>query len=163
MTYTDAAFSRTLIGLIVIEYFADGQQWNYQQAKKHYKETAKVPGDWTHGQMERGFVTTGLWGWSRHPNFAAEQAIWGVLYAWACVESGTYFNWTVAGVLSYWAVFQGSTPLTEWVTGNKYPEYKFYKQRVGRFIPKIFGEKWDEGEMETMGRKLLERETRKKQ
>ena len=64
-------FARALIGLVVVEWFADGQQWNYHQAKHSYQKTAKVPAGWTRAQMERGFNTTGLWKYSRHPNFAA--------------------------------------------------------------------------------------------
>ena len=42
MTTVDAVFARALMALIVVEYFADGQQWNYHQAKKSYQDTAKV-------------------------------------------------------------------------------------------------------------------------
>ena len=42
MTYVDAAFSRSLMALVVFEYFADQQQWDYHQAKQSYQATAKV-------------------------------------------------------------------------------------------------------------------------
>ena len=142
LTASDSTFSRALIALVVFEWFADGQMWNYQQAKKSYQTTAKVPSGWTRAQMDRGFITTGLWAWSRHPNFAAEQTIWVTLYAWGCYESSTFFNWTVAGAITYVLVFQGSTPLTEWITSGKYSEYKLYQRRVGKFLP--FGSGWNE-------------------
>jgi hypothetical protein len=31
---------------------------------------------WTPADAHRGFVTRGLWSWSRHPNFACEQTFW---------------------------------------------------------------------------------------
>ena len=42
MTTADAVISRGLMALVVFEYFADGQQWNYHQAKQTYQSTAKV-------------------------------------------------------------------------------------------------------------------------
>ncbi len=162
LSYYDLAFSRALIGLVVVEYFADNQMWNYQQAKKSYQATAKVPEGYTRAQVDRGFITSGLWGWSRHPNFAAEQTIWVLLYVWGCVESQTYLNWTAAGAISYLLVFAGSTPITEWVTSGKYSEYKLYQKRVGRFLPNPFS-RWNESEMETLGPKLVEEDKKKRQ
>jgi steroid 5-alpha reductase family enzyme len=150
----DTIFARVLIFLIVIEYTADQQMWNYQQAKKEYQSTAKVPQGWTRAQMDRGFLTTGLWKYSRHPNFLAEQTIWVVLYQWCCYKTTTLYNWTAVGMFSYMLVFQGSTPLTEWISGSKYPEYKVYQQRVGKFLPKLIGKGWDEKQAERVGSQL---------
>ena len=65
-------------------------------------------------------------------------------------------------MISYSLVFQGSTPITEWISGSKYPEYALYKERVGRFLPSL-GKGWDEDEMEQLGPKLLEEKKQKKQ
>ena len=160
MEIADAVFSRTLMALVVFEYFADQQQWKFHHAKQSYQATAKVPQGWTRAQMDRGFVTTGLWRWSRHPNFAAEQTIWVVLYAWACYQTSTYYNWTCAGMIAYLLVFQGSTPITEWVSSSKYPEYKLYQERVGRFLPS-FGKGWDEEEMKELAPKAVKEKSNK--
>jgi steroid 5-alpha reductase family enzyme len=124
--------------LVVIEFFADQQQWTFHKAKGAYQKSAKVPADYkfTREQLDRGFNTTGLWAWSRHPNFAAEQAFWVSLYQWACLESYTFTNWTFAGAFSYLILFQASTWLTEMLSAGKYPEYKVYQSRVGKFLPK---------------------------
>jgi steroid 5-alpha reductase family enzyme len=129
--------------LIVLEYFADQQQWNYHAAKNTYLTTAKVPPGWTRAQMDRGFNTTGLWKYSRHPNFAAEQTIWVTLYAWGAYATGCWWNWTVVGVVAYLGVFQGSTPITERISASKYADYKIYQKQVGKFLPLGFG--WNEG------------------
>ncbi|KAI9050076.1 hypothetical protein LZ554_006220 [Drepanopeziza brunnea f. sp. 'monogermtubi'] len=84
---SDIIFARLLMALVLLEFFADQQQWNYQQAKKEYLKTAKVPRSYHQEDLDRGFVVTGLWSWSRHPNFAAEQTIWVVLYQWGCWTS----------------------------------------------------------------------------
>ncbi|KAH0542899.1 hypothetical protein FGG08_002759 [Glutinoglossum americanum] len=85
------------------------------QAKKGYLKTAKVPTGFEQEDLDRGFVVTGLWSWSRHPNFAAEQV----------------------GALSYIILFQASTWFTESISSEKYPEYAEYQRRVGMFLPKL--------------------------
>ncbi|KAF2837952.1 DUF1295-domain-containing protein [Patellaria atrata CBS 101060] len=120
---------RVMMGLVMLEWFADQQQWNFQQDKKKYQETAKVPNPQRHSRedLDRGFITYGLWSMSRHPNFAAEQIIWTILYQWSCLQTDTVYNWTCIGAISYLFLFQGSTWLTELLTSQKYPEYKEYQ------------------------------------
>ncbi|GME25207.1 hypothetical protein GTA08_BOTSDO03480 [Neofusicoccum parvum] len=137
MNTTDLVLSRILIGLVVVEWFADQQQWNYQNAKHEYLRTAVVPPKWNRDDLDRGFNTSGLWAYSRHPNFAAEQAIWVVLYQWACFDTYSFMNWSAAGALSYLLLFMGSTWLTELLTAGKYPEYKDYQNQVGKFLPNL--------------------------
>ncbi|KAH0562608.1 hypothetical protein GP486_002714 [Trichoglossum hirsutum] len=134
---TDFVFSRILAGLVLLEWFADQQQWTFQQAKKEYLKTAKVPLGFEQEDLDRGFVITGLWSWSRHPNFAAEQAIWLALYQWSCTVTGTLYNWSIVGALSYVILFQASTWFTESISSGKYPEYAEYQQRVGMFLPRM--------------------------
>ena len=110
---------------------------DYQTAKYHYKDTGKITGGWSKIELERGFRTRGLWAWSRHPNFAAEQGVWISLYQWCCWQTFTFYNWAAVGVMFYLSVFQGSTPITERITARKYPEYKEYQKRVSMFLPKI--------------------------
>lgn len=97
-----------------------------------------MPRGYHQQDLDRGFVVTGLWSWSRHPNFAAEQAIWVVLYQWGCFTSDVLYNWTCIGAISYLALFQGSTWLTEAITAGKYTEYKEYQKRVSKFIPSLY-------------------------
>ncbi|CAG8961035.1 hypothetical protein HYFRA_00002575 [Hymenoscyphus fraxineus] len=137
MVSSDLVFSRVLMGLVLVEFFADQQQWNYQKAKTEYLKIAKVPHTYEQEDLDRGFVVTGLWSWSRHPNFAAEQAIWVVLYQWGCWTTHVLYNWTFAGAMCYLILFQASTWFTELITARKYPEYEEYQRRVGKFIPKL--------------------------
>lgn len=134
-TWVDTMAPRVILALVLLEFMADQQQWNYQHAKKQYKATAKVPVGFAQEDLDRGFVVSGLWTWCRHPNFACEQAIWLVLYQWSNIITDSLYNWTVAGVIGYLLIFQGSTWLTEMITAGKYPEYKEYQRRVNRFLP----------------------------
>lgn len=110
---------------------------DFQNAKKTYLKTAKVPHKYDQEDLDRGFIATGLWSRSRHPNFAAEQAIWLVLYQWGCTTSEVVWNWTFVGAGAYLILFQSSTWFTELITSSKYPEYKEYQRRVGKFLPKL--------------------------
>lgn len=134
----DGVFSKLIFIFVLVEFFADQQQWDFYQAREKYRKTAKVPKEYqyTREQLDRGFNTTGLWAWSRHPNFAAEQAVWVCLYQWSCCESWTWMNWCFAGAISYLFLFQASTWLTELLSAKKYPEYTVYQERVGKFLPK---------------------------
>jgi hypothetical protein len=58
-----------------------------------------------------------------------------VLYQWGCFGSRVLYNWTGAGVGFLILLFQGSTVLTEGITGGKYPEYTHYRRAVGMFLP----------------------------
>ncbi|KAL2816783.1 hypothetical protein BDW59DRAFT_175699 [Aspergillus cavernicola] len=137
----DLIFSRIAFFFIIIEFFADQQQWKFQNAKKEYNESARIPASlrdqYSPEDLERGFVVSGLWSLSRHPNFVAEQAIWLTLYLWNCYRTETYIQWTGMGVVGLMLIFQGSVRLTEEITASKYPEYQEYQARVGRFIPRL--------------------------
>jgi steroid 5-alpha reductase family enzyme len=89
-----------LLGLVIlfVEFTADNQQQAYQHLKRLYpkvsdrrrvqvKEVVKeMPEnlrvwpfavlEFTPSDAQRGFITRGLWGWSRHPNFLCEQSFW---------------------------------------------------------------------------------------
>ncbi|RQM08209.1 hypothetical protein DH86_00000665 [Scytalidium sp. 3C] len=136
VSVTDSVLSGVLMGLVFIEYLADQQQWNFQSAKAVYHKTAKRS-KYDPEDLDRGFIVTGLWSWSRHPNFAAEQAIWFVWYIWSCVATDVLYNWAAVGAVTYMALFQGSTWLTESISAEKYPDYKEYQKRVGKFLPNL--------------------------
>jgi steroid 5-alpha reductase family enzyme len=85
--------------------------------------------------VDRGFNTSGLFAYSRHPNFAAEQTIWFVLYNWSCYATTSSYSWTGIGAVLLIMLFQGSTFLTEDITAKKYPEYEEYQRQVGMFFP----------------------------
>jgi steroid 5-alpha reductase family enzyme len=133
---SDLIGSRVIIAMVLVSAVADQQQWNYQNAKKDYQQTAKVPAKFEQTDLDRGFVTKGLWAYSRHPNFAAEQTFWVVLYQWSCLVTGSLWNWTAIGAVGYLILFQASTWFTELVTAKKYPDYKLYQKKIGKFYPK---------------------------
>lgn len=114
---------------------------DYQEAKRIYNETARVSGKFKQVDLERGFVITGLWSKSRHPNFVAEQAIWIFFYLWGFWTTQSFFNWSSIGLISYLLLFQGSTNFTEEITAAKYAGYKDYQKSVGKFLPNFSSKK----------------------
>ena len=65
---------------VLTEFIADNQQHSYQTFKRSGKlnpnEWFGARFAWTERDVKRGFVTKGLWAWSRHPNFSCEQSFW---------------------------------------------------------------------------------------
>lgn len=141
MSTADNLFVRGLLTLVIIEWFADGSQWKFHEAKAFYQKHAQAPFGYPAQSLDLGFNTLGLFAYSRHPNFAAEQAIWVALYQWGCWTTNTLVNWTFAGAVGYLILFQASTWFTEKITAKKYPEYKRYQKHIGKFVPNV-GSVW---------------------
>lgn len=125
----DLALAALFLALLVGEFFADQQQWDFHRAKAATIAAGGTP--------EHRFVTTGLWRYSRHPNFFFEQAQWWVLYAMGAVALGAPLHWTLVGPVLLTTLFIGSTRFTESITLSKYPEYGDYQRRTSMLIPWI--------------------------
>lgn len=130
----DYLLAALFIALVVIETVADQQQWNFQKEK--YRK--KASGEQMNNEEAQGFISSGLWGIVRHPNYAAEQSIWIVFYLLAAIAAERYLNWSAAGALLLILLFQGSSNFSEEISSKKYPLYKDYIGRVPRFIPRLF-------------------------
>jgi len=114
-----------------IETVADNQQWNFH-IKKHAESKTSVDKD-----VIRGFLTQGLFKYSRHPNFFSEQCIWWSFYLFSLSSSlsSQRINWTVGGAVLLSLLFLGSAPFTESITARKYPKYREYQKSTSMLIP----------------------------
>ena len=130
INWIDYLLAAILIGLVIIEFIADQQQFNYQKKKHELRSFGKL--DEYH---EIGFTHTGLWAYMRHPNYAAEQSIWIVFYFFSVVATGNWINWSIAGCLLLVLLFKGSSDFSEAISKEKYPLYSKYINEVGRFLP----------------------------
>ncbi|KAI6042477.1 hypothetical protein EDC04DRAFT_2968016 [Pisolithus marmoratus] len=100
---------------------------------------ARIP--WTKRDAERGFVTRGLWAWSRHPNFLCEQLFWIIINLFPLLSPdapppsmGVVVR--LAPCLLLCLLFFSSTTFTESISLSKYPvAYAAYQRRVGMFDP----------------------------
>jgi len=133
----DMLLATAMVGFVAFSFAADQQQWDYQAVKHEYRRTAHHPKDclYSRDSLDRGFLAEGFWAWSRHPNYACEQAVWMTVFWWSCNLTNAAYNWSGVGILAYLALFQGSVWITELITADKYPEYKEYQKQVGMFVP----------------------------
>ncbi len=130
LTWIDYLLALAFIALVVVEYIADQQQHVFQKEKKRRIEQ-NLPLE----EYGKGFISTGLWKYSRHPNYAAEQSIWVVFYLFSIAATGEWINWSVAGCVLLIILFKGSSDFSESISAGKYPAYKDYIASTSRFIP----------------------------
>lgn len=123
----DALLVVLFLLLLVGETIADQQQWNFHRAKARATAAGRT--------VTPGFATTGLWRWSRHPNFFFEQAQWWTIFLFGAVAAGSLLQWTVLGAALLTGLFIGSTIFTERISAAKYPEYADYQRTTSPIIP----------------------------
>lgn len=125
------------VGFLTLETLADESQWKFHKTKKDLlkenKKLSELPSPYN-----KGFNTTGIWGFCRHPNYLGEQGVWFSLYFF-CVGAGVVkygiFNWSIIGSLLLILLFMGSSTLGEAITSKKYPEYDKYQKQVYKYLP----------------------------
>ncbi|MDQ1130842.1 DUF1295 domain-containing protein [Microbacterium sp. SORGH_AS_0888] len=126
----DVVWSLLFVAFLVGELTADQQQWDFHRAKQR-----------AGGTLEPGFLTTGLFRYSRHPNFFFEQAQWWAFYALGAVAAsglgvvGGVLNWSIAGAALLTALFIGSTVFTESISASRYPAYAEYQRSTSMLVP----------------------------
>jgi steroid 5-alpha reductase family enzyme len=120
------------VALVVMEFVADQQQYDFQTEKYRRKNAGEEMGEYGDG-----FIQTGLWSKMRHPNYFAEQSIWVVFYLFSVAATGEWLNWTIVGAVLLVILFKGSSDFSEEISAKKYPKYADYQKRVGRFLPKF--------------------------
>mmetsp|Transcript_2305 Transcript_2305/g.5506 ORF Transcript_2305/g.5506 Transcript_2305/m.5506 type:complete len:319 (+) Transcript_2305:28-984(+) len=133
----DAALAAVFLALLTLETVADNTQYRFQE-EKYRQINSGTPREKLPGEYAVGFCRSGVFAWSRHPNYFAEQALWCTFYWFSYVANpgGCPFNWTLAGCLMLIiTIFGPSTWLTESITKGKYPAYAEYQANVNMFIP----------------------------
>ena len=135
----DALAAAAFLALFVLEALADEQQWYFQQSK-HGKAPRRAD---LSADYRRGFLSSGLFRFSRHPNFFAEQGMWWCFYLFsvAASEGGLptsaagWLNPSVLGAAVLTLLFQGSTRFTENLSCEKYRRYTDYQACTSMLVP----------------------------
>ncbi|MDQ0316053.1 DUF1295 domain-containing protein [Amorphus orientalis] len=85
-------------------------------------------------EIARTTLASGLWAWSRHPNYFGEAVLWFGLAIAAYGVSGAL--WAFAGpVLLTLVMVTVSAPLTERHLLDARPDYAAYRARTSAFVP----------------------------
>lgn len=95
LTLPDLFLAALALVDLALEFTSDNQQWAFHSYKLSYLATEKGesgvelydkkqqwPGarlNFTPEDAKRGFITRGLWAYSRHPNFLCEQSFWWII------------------------------------------------------------------------------------
>ncbi len=130
LTWIDGVAAALFVALFIGEAIADEQVWAFQQDKKRRVAAGE--------DVERPFITTGLFGYCRHPNYFCEIALWWVFYLFAVGASGQWPHWTGLGFILLTALFVGSIRLTESISLGKYAAYSDYQATTPCVIPLRF-------------------------
>ena len=130
MTNKDLLVGALMLCLIIIQTIADEQQHKYQTKKyKLIKENKELVGNY-----KKGFIDSGLWKFSRHPNYTCEQLIWITFYLFSVSATGEFLNWSVIGCVLLVLLFYFSAKFSEGISSKKYLEYKDYQKNTPMFI-----------------------------
>jgi len=133
LNYVDLAAAVLFLALLAGEALADRQMFDFQ-TEKYRRIGAGEP----LGEYSRGFIETGLWSISRHPNYFCEVSMWWAFYIFSIAATGQVVNWTVLGAIFLTCMFvvpNASLDVTEALSSRKYGAYAEYQARVSRFFP----------------------------
>ena len=106
-------------GAVLIELVADEQLRRFGRTKKS-------------GEI----MATGLWSWSRHPNYFGELSFWWGLFLFGLAANPSYW-WTVVGPLAMTLMFHfASIPMLDQRSLERRPGYEEHMRRVSAVIPR---------------------------
>lgn len=81
-------------------------------------------------------LTSGVWAWSRHPNYLGELGFWWGLWLFAMAADPTRW-WTIAGPVAMTALFVFiSVPLMEGRKRRRHPEYEAAVAGIPALFPR---------------------------
>jgi steroid 5-alpha reductase family enzyme len=104
---------------IFLETLADQQSYKFRRNRNSSQE----------------IITTGLWKYSRHPNYFGEIMFWWGLYIFALASNNLYF-WSIIGPIAITILFYVvSIPLMEKRNLERKPDYADYKKKTSKLIP----------------------------
>lgn len=109
-----------MVGGAVVEALADHQKTVYSQRDKD--ERPEV-------------LDTGLWGWSRHPNYFGDSLVWDGAWLTAAASSPGLWTLPAPALMSYLLMFATGAKRTEKRMQDR-PGYSDYQKRVAFFFPR---------------------------
>jgi steroid 5-alpha reductase family enzyme len=123
----DALLTLLFLMFTIGETVADQQQWNFHQWKSAEVDAGRTPNP--------RFLQSGLFRFSRHPNYFFELAQWWVVFLFGALAARSVLEWTVIGPVLLTTLFVGSTKFTEKISLAHYPEYQLFQRSTSAVIP----------------------------
>ena len=112
------------IAAVSLELAADVQMHRFVAAKRR-------------GSAAGAVMETGLWAWSRHPNYFGEVGFWFSLALFGISASPRDAWWLFVGVAVMLAMFLGaSIPMMEKRSLERRPQYQSVIDSVPRLVPR---------------------------
>ncbi len=94
------------------------------------------------GDEDRRYLTTGVWAWSRHPNYAGDAIVWWGFGAFGLANVVDMGAWWLAVpvlfgplVMTWFLRFVSGVPMTERGRAG-HPEWDAYVERTAIFLPR---------------------------
>lgn len=117
--WLDALATVVTLGAILIETVADLQLHAFIKREQ--------PGS---------FIASGLWAWSRHPNYFGEISFWWGLMLFGLAAAPDQWWWIVPGTLTMIAMFAfASIPFMDQRSLERRPGYAEHMRRVSAIVP----------------------------
>ena len=100
-TVLDVVAVVVFLAFLFGETAADQQQWDFHRWKAAELASGRKP--------QPRFLQSGLFRFSRHPNFFFELGQWWVIFFFGAIAARSVLQWTVIGAVLLTATFVGST------------------------------------------------------
>lgn len=118
--WLDTVATVVTLGAILIETIADLQLHAFIANKK----------------VKGSFINTGLWAWSRHPNYFGELSFWWGLMLFGLSVAPDQWWWILPGALGMTAMFCfASIPFMDQRSVERRPAYAEHMKKVSALIP----------------------------
>jgi len=102
----------------------------------------EVIGDWQLAKFKKDptnkgkLMTTGLWAYTRHPNYFGEAVLWWGIWLIVLGGNGAWYTIISPLTITYLLMFVSGVPLLE-KKMSQHPQFKEYAQHAGKFFPRI--------------------------
>jgi steroid 5-alpha reductase family enzyme len=118
----DALACAVTAGAIALEATADAQLRRFRESP---------------GRPPSAIIDTGLWSWSRHPNYLGEMGFWWGLWLFGVAAAPGAWWWTLAGPLVVTLMFLlGTVPMMERRMAERRAGWPDHAARVSRLLPR---------------------------
>lgn len=124
----------------VIEAVADRQKDAYKArkaAQQQADESAPDSGSAHDSTTDRvpPVLDTGLWGWSRHPNYFGDSVVWDGAYLTAAASTAGAWTFPAPAAMTWFLIHATGAKRTEKRMADR-PGYRDYQRRVSFFLPR---------------------------